>query len=199
MVRPGLFLGTAGRNTPEIPCDAKSAIVKERVEKTGAGGRTRTALAVLVMAAVLWPAAALAGGEVGLEARGVDPWASLRNRWGLDVRDEMNRPVSARQIESQLKAASALAAQQTSFVSRLPSASLHIRLAEMLAALKDIIKPLVPSGGKHEVWALPVPGIVRLILLLLPVVSPLTSSAPAGTARAEATASRSRLPLVLRC
>lgn len=168
------------------------------MEKTG--GCRWIVVAAFVLAALLWPAGASANGAVGLEARGVDPWASLRNRWGLDVRDEMNRPVSAAIIEAGLKAASASAAQETAFASRLPSAGLHIRLAEMLAALKDMLKPVSPRSEVRRVSALPAPGMLRLYSLFLTIVSVPMFSPRAAAARAQAVpAQPSRLALVLRC
>ena len=57
---------------------------------------------------------------VGIEAQGVDPMVALRNSQDLDVRDELGRPVSAKLVAAQLKAAQAAASADAAFSSRLP-------------------------------------------------------------------------------
>jgi hypothetical protein len=121
--------------------------------------------AVAIMAAPL----AAAGGEqaVGLEAQGVDPWVALRPG-GLDVRDELGRPVRAGVIEAQLKAVNAEAAVQASFSSRLPKAGAVIRMLELLQALTAWFGAALPSSGSRPLWALaPAPPSPQKSLFLV--------------------------------
>lgn len=75
--------------------------------------------------------AAWAEFPVGLEARGVDPLSAVVNRMGLDVRDELGRPVSGRLVLEQLKKASAARSAEISFASRLPHARVILPSLEL--------------------------------------------------------------------
>ncbi len=92
------------------------------------------------------PDIAAAEGEIGLEAQGVSPWSALRNRWKLDVRDEMNRPVSGRIIERQLKAAAAQAAAETA-LSPLPEARRVVQVLEVFAGWTLALRAPPPRPG----------------------------------------------------
>ena len=73
---------------------------------------------------------------VGLDAQGVDPMVALHNDSGLDVRDELGRPVSAQKVADGLKQAQAKAASEAAFASRLPQAAAVAALLEMIEALR---------------------------------------------------------------
>jgi len=108
---------------------------------------------------------------VGLEARGVDPLVALRNAGGLDVRDELGRPVSARLIERQLKAARASASAEAAFSSRLPQAramALALEFWEGFKAALGLPLSRLPWG---ELWALPGPKPVSRAVAALVVLS----------------------------
>lgn len=157
----------------------------------------------LAAAAVLAAPLCAARGEqaVGLEAQGVDPWAALRPG-GLDVRDELGRPVRAEIIETQVKAANAEAAARASFSSRLPKAGTIIRLLELLEALKTWLSPFVPFPESRPVWALApaAPGPQKSLLLFL--LASLTAALSARLPRRRSPAfpgAAGRAPDVLRC
>lgn len=133
-------------------------------ERDRARGGVAPFLSAVFMAAVLLAAVFMAlpgrvqAETVGIEAKGVSLWAALHNRrnFQLDVRDELNRPVSGRLIESQLKAASAAAAAESSYASRLPKVRAVVAALEMLAAAKLFLSPFSPHPQVPSVWALPV-------------------------------------------
>lgn len=159
-------------------------------------------LAVL-MAAIFMATAGRAQAEtVGVEAKGVSLWAALHNRWNLDVRDELNRPVSGRLIESQLKAASAAAAAESSYASRLPQVRAVVAALEMLAVAKLFLSPFSAPLPIRSVWALPVLSrpepkahlaVVFLCSLVLAAGLLMVKSAP------QPLSLSSCQPLVLRC
>ena len=111
------------------------------------------AAALLAVASV--PAPAFAEQAVGLEAQGVDPWAALRNGQGLDVRDELGRPVSAQVITRQLAAASSQVVEQKAAVSRLPKARVIFRLLERLSSLTGFWGLPFPLNPARGLFALP--------------------------------------------
>jgi hypothetical protein len=69
---------------------------------------------------------------VGLDARGVDPMAAVNDRWGLDVRDELGRPVSGEKVLGELKRASAARAAANAFASKLKDAAVLLSGMELL-------------------------------------------------------------------
>lgn len=156
------------------------------------------ALVALLAAA---PSSAWAEQAVGLEAQGVSPWAALRPG-GLDVRDELGRPVRAAVIEAQVKAANAQAAAQAGYASRLPKAQTIIRLLELLEALKTWLSPFASFPGSRPLWALApaAPGPQKSLLLCLLACLPL---ALAGRLRLQGRSFLPRAacgaPVVLRC
>jgi hypothetical protein len=114
---------------------------------------------------------------VGIEARGVDPMVALRNSQGLDLRDELGRPVSPKLIAAQLKAAQASASADAAFSSRLPQARVMARALAFWEGLKAALG--MPSSRLpwNDIWALPGPkpqskaGAPGLLILAMPTFS----------------------------
>lgn len=155
--------------------------------------------------AVAWYGAAiadtaLAEQAVGLEAQGIDPWAALKNPGKLDVRDELGRPVSARLIERQLKAARAQEAIKVSFASRAPKAKTVAWLLEMFTAAAVRLTGSLPRSRRQSLAAVasPRPGP-----RVKPVVASITVAAALGLTLSSCTPqtppSSSSLHVVLRC
>jgi hypothetical protein len=139
--------------------------------------------------------------EVGMEAQGVSPWAALHNRWGLDVRDAQNRPVSARLIERQLKRASAKAAADADYSSRLPGAQAFTLARELLAPVGALLRSLMGDFRFPviDVWAAQSrTGRQALFIPLLAVLTACLSAPLFGRFRYTISSSSCR-PLVLRC
>jgi hypothetical protein len=157
-------------------------------------------LAAIAAAAVL-PTPVFAEHAVGLEAQGVDPWASLHNSQGLDVRDALGRPVRAEVITRQLGAAAAHELAQKAVLSSLPKARVIFQLLDRLPDLTGywgLPFPLVPARG---VWALPLPlrsaqkaaGLGAFVCALATVLT-------LGCCRTQTASSCSfKTTLVLRC
>lgn len=98
---------------------------------------------------------------VGLGAQGVSVSWAIHNPLGLDVRDALARPVSARLVEEQLKSAQAHAEGRASYASRLPLARAFIRFLEFLPALKLFMAggfPAPPRGNAEAVSMSPKSG-----------------------------------------
>ena len=97
-----------------------------------------------------------AGAEtaIGLAARGVDPLSALRNPSGLDVRDEFGRPVSARLVAAELKAAQTKVAVQAAFASSLPQAAAITARLEMLEALRLALRADFAPDPLQRLFAL---------------------------------------------
>lgn len=117
--------------------------------------------------------AAYAGGEVGIEAQGVSPWAVLHNRWNLDIRDAMNRPVSRRLVESQLKAAATREVVENTYASRLPKARAMAAVLEVVRLVPSVWRGVAALPPHRSIWALPLgrrgaPRILMAALFLLP-------------------------------
>lgn len=145
-------------------------------------------------------ARAVFASEVGIEARGVLPWVVLNNRWKLDVRDESNRPVSARRLERDLKSAAAQAAAQCSFASRLPYAKAVARFLEFFPAAAAFLFDSLPGRPmRAAASAASVPRPPRIMLVALAAALCSMSTFLLREARPEREGSASRLPLVLRC
>ena len=139
---------------------------------------------------------------VGLEARGVDPRAALHNPHGLDVRDALGRPVSARLVRQQIKAAAAeAAASPSSYSSALPQAKAWTRAMEMLEAPRDSLR-LPWSGPLHNTqWALPVAPkqTHKIFLVNVFLFALLTCRAYLKRLSKAAGTAAFTIPLVLRC
>lgn len=153
---------------------------------------------IMTLAATSSPALEQA---VGLEAQGVDPWASLHNPLGLDVRDELGRPVSARLVESQIKAAAAKAAAAAAFSSRLPQAKTVVYLLEFLAVLKISWSMSLPLFHWPQSWAL-VPKTIssqKIPLFAIFAFIATAVSCPAFKKFCAPVSASASIPLVLRC
>jgi len=69
----------------------------------------------------------------GLDAQGVDPLAAIENKWGLDVRDELGRPVTREKVLTDLKGATVGRAAANAYASSLPRARVVLSALELLA------------------------------------------------------------------
>lgn len=149
--------------------------------------------------AIAAPAAAETA--VGLDAQGVDPMAAVDNRWGLDVRDELGRPVSGEKILTELKSASAARAAANAFASRLPQARVLLAALELLGRAGACLRELSPTlpgalataglpGPRPKVFAALI-AVVAVLAVSSAVVRPRPSAAPLKSGRC--------CPEVLRC
>lgn len=153
----------------------------------------------LALAFVAGPAAAETA--VGLDARGVDPMAAVENRWGLDVRDELGRPVSGEMVLGELKQASAARAAANAFVSRLAHAAAVLSALELLQRAGSNLRGLaagLPRALASAGLPAPRPKVSALLLSCLAlltfaatVVRPRPMAAPLKSGRC--------CPEVLRC
>ena len=139
---------------------------------------------------------------LGIEARGVSPWAALSgSSRGLDLRDAFNRPVSRAAVERDLKRLSVQTAAANAYASRLPRAREVLPLLEMLAEIRASLRSALSAGLPAVVWAL-APSRVELKIVLALVLLAGVLFAPALPALAAAAcprpASGARLK-VLRC
>lgn len=139
---------------------------------------------------------------IGVEARGVSPWAALSGASrGLDVRDAFNRPVSRAAVERDLKRLSAQTAAANAYASRLPRAREVLPVLELLAALRASLRSALADRLPAAVWAL-APSRVDLKIVLALALLAGSLFAPALPALAAAAvprpASGARLK-VLRC
>ena len=89
----------------------------------------------------------------GLDAQGVSVSWAIHNSLGLDVRDALARPVSARLVEEQLKSAQAHAAGRAAYASRLPLAKALIRFFEFLPALRLFMAGGFPAPARNNAQA----------------------------------------------
>ncbi len=139
---------------------------------------------------------------VGLDARGVDPMAAVSNPLGLDVRDELGRPVSAKVVLAEMKKASAVRAAEVSYASTLPKAKIVLPLLEAAASAGLYLVQLAEAAPGPSAWAsLPTPRPKLSILLLAVLGAVLASAAAAFRPRASqpALSSCRRSLEVLRC
>lgn len=113
----------------------------------------------LFLALALLAPAARAEISAGLDAQGVDPRAAIENTYGLDVRDELGRPVTREQVLADLKGTAVTRAARNSFTSSLPKARAILSALELLAeagaafrlaatafSLPELL-PALPGGG----------------------------------------------------
>jgi len=119
--------------------------------------KARRSLAVLcgLCACFVFAAARRSRAEasVGLDAQGVSVSWAIHNPLGLDVRDALARPVSARLVESQLKSAQAHAAGRAAYASHLAFARTLVRFFEFLPALKLFMAGGFPTPARHSAEA----------------------------------------------
>ncbi len=139
---------------------------------------------------------------VGLDAQGVDPLAALNNPSGLDVRDQLGRPVSAQLVAAQMKAAQVAQAREAAYASRLPEAAAVAALLEMLEAMRLAIRRGV-SDVPRRLFALVPSSLRSLRKAVCPaLVAVLLTLAAAGCRACPAFAAPptvARSPRVLRC
>ncbi len=138
--------------------------------------------------------------SVGLDARGVDPMAAVDNSMGLDVRDELGRPVTAQAVLRDVKQAAARRVEQASYASTLPKARVVLPALEWAAGLGVRLVQFAEGRPAALVSAsLPSPRPrIALALIASPGVVP--SRGPTA-ARPRPILSRfgCRCPEVLRC
>lgn len=156
----------------------------------------------LFLVLALFPAGARAESPVGLEARGVDPMSAVDNRLGLDIRDELGRPISGRVVLEQLKRASVSRTAANSFASRLPQARFILPDLELAAgcgtSLSRLAEPL-PSVRAVACLPLPRPKIFA-VLPALPGAVPVREASLLRARLQQASLSSCRCcPEVLRC
>ena len=156
----------------------------------------------LVLAVALCVTPGRAEIEVGLQAQGVDPAFALDNRLGLDLRDELGRPVTTRQVLKDLKAATVERTRVSAWASKLREAKTILPYLELLARLAAAFQLRLPLTAIAEL--LPgLPGgrpkspVPVLALLGMAVAAALTC----WRRNTDRIASRSRQsrPEVLRC
>lgn len=132
---------------------------------------------------------------VGLDAKGVDPMAAVNDRWGLDVRDELGRPVSGEKVLGELKQASAARAAANAFASKVQGA------AAVLADLE--LFPRLPAGIAQLALALPAalatvslpaprPEVAAVLLMMLAFFAITASRVRPQPVRVALKAGRSR-------
>lgn len=126
---------------------------------------------------------ARAEAPVGLDARGVDPMAAVENRQGLDVRDELGRPVTAQAVLHDLKSASVARAAEAAYASALPKARLILPALELAAgAGLRLVQFAVSLPAALATVSLP--GSVPKIALILTLLTAAVSAAVPAVARA---------------
>ncbi|MDX6768514.1 MAG: hypothetical protein SF051_03215 [Elusimicrobiota bacterium] len=153
----------------------------------------------LALAFLAGPAAAET--TVGLDARGVNPMAAVDNRWGLDIRDELGRPVSGEKVLGELKQASAARAAANAFASKLAHAAALLSALEVLQRAASNLRGLA-AGLPRVLAAVAMPGPrPKVAALLLAVVALLSVSAVVVHARPAAAPLKAGrcCPEVLRC
>ncbi|MBI3289136.1 MAG: hypothetical protein HYZ74_06430 [Elusimicrobia bacterium] len=138
----------------------------------------------------------------GLDAQGVDPRVAVDNRWGLDVRDELGRPVSGEKVLADMKGAVVARAAQNAFVSRLPKARYVLPALELLAKAAAAFR--LASGAFSIPELLPgLPGsrprLSTLWLSFLAVAAMAMSRCGLARARLLPLRLRQSCPEVLRC
>ena len=113
---------------------------------------------------------ASAEAPVGLDAKGVNPMSAVDNRLGLDVRDELGRPVSGQLVLEQLKAASAARSAENAYASRLPRARFILPALEMAAGCGAWLVQLaeaLPTATALASLLTPGPKVSALFLIAL--------------------------------
>lgn len=156
----------------------------------------------LFLALALLAPAGRAETAAGLDAQGVDPRTAVENKYGLDVRDALGRPVTSAKVLSDLKGAAVKRAADNSFISRLPKARAVLSALELLAdaaaafrltaatlAFPDLL-PGLPGGR---------PKIAVLWLLVLASAVLTTAFCRRPDFRTAASRSRQSSIQVLRC
>ncbi|MBI3563935.1 MAG: hypothetical protein HY079_01915 [Elusimicrobia bacterium] len=117
---------------------------------------------------------------VGLDARGVDPMTAVDDRQGLDVRDELGRPVTAQAVLRDMKAATVTRAAEAAYASTLPKARLILPALELASGLGlRLVQFAVSLSSALATASLPgsAPKIALLLILLAAAVSAAASAA----------------------
>jgi hypothetical protein len=139
---------------------------------------------------------------VGLDARGVDPMAAVDNGQGLDVRDELGRPVSAKVVLDEFKRAQVARAAETAYTSNLPKANAVLPSLEYAPGGFLSLVRLIESVPAPSEWAsMPSPRPKLSVLLFAVLGALLVQAASAARPRASlpALSSCRRCLEVLRC
>ena len=139
---------------------------------------------------------------VGLDARGVDPMAAVDNRAGLDVRDELGRPVSGQAVLADLKRAEVARAAENSYSSALPKAKAVLASLEYSAGgVLSLVRLIESIPGPSEWASMPAPRPKLSVLLFAVLGALLVQAAAASRPRASlpALSSCRRCLEVLRC
>jgi hypothetical protein len=139
---------------------------------------------------------------VGLDARGVDPMAAVDNGTGLDVRDELGRPVSAKVVLDELKRAQVARAAETAYQSNLPKAkavlpSLEYAVGGVLSLVRLIEG--VPASSEWASMPSPRPKLLVVLFAVLGAVLVQAASASRPRGSLPALSSCRRCLEVLRC
>ena len=139
---------------------------------------------------------------VGLDARGVDPMAAVSNPLGLDVRDELGRPVSGKVVLAEFKKAQAARAAETAYASTLPKAKIVLPILEAAVGSGLFLVRLAEAVPGASAWAsLPTPRPKPSLLIFAVLGAVLVQAAAAFQPRGSlpALASCRRCLEVLRC
>ena len=123
---------------------------------------------------------ARAEAAVGLDARGVDPMAAVENRQGLDVRDELGRPVTAQAVLRDMKSASVARAAEAAYASTLPKARLILPALELAAGAGLRLVQFAASLPAALATAFPPGSGPRVALFLILLAAAVTAAAPAA-------------------
>lgn len=133
----------------------------------------------LFLALALSAGPARAETAVGLDAQGVDPSVAVDNRYGLDVRDENGRPVTAAKVLSDLKTVTVARAQDATYASSVRQSRALVSALELLERAGLFLgAALTAFRLPAAVAAAPAPGpkLSAVLLLLLAVAAPAFAS-----------------------
>ncbi|MEK7232640.1 MAG: hypothetical protein AAB268_07345 [Elusimicrobiota bacterium] len=156
----------------------------------------------LFLALALLAPAGRAETAVGLDAQGVDPRVAVENRWGLDVRDSLARPVTGEKVLADLKGVTVARAAENAFTSSLPKARAVLSALELLAEAAAAFRlastgfvppellPGLPGGG---------PKFAVLWLLMSACAATAVSFCCRGETRLTLSRSRQSSIEILRC
>ena len=157
---------------------------------------------LFLVLALLGMGQARAETAVGLDARGVDPMAAVSNPQGLDVRDALGRPVSAKVVLDELKRAQVVRAAETAYTSALPKAKAVLASLEYsTGGVLSLVRLIEAIPGPSEWASMPAPRPKLSVLLFAVLGAVLVQTAAASRPRAlqPALSSCRRCLEVLRC
>ena len=156
----------------------------------------------LVLALAVLAIGAQAETPAGLDAQGVDPRAAVDNKYGLDVRDELGRPVTREKVLSDLKGAAVAKAADNAYTSSLPKARAILSALELLADAAAAFQLTVARFHlPSALAALPGgrPKLDALLLLLICTAAATTTLCCRAATKVPVSRSRQSRPEVLRC